>query len=155
MGLHVEVRVLALVVLQRVGVGHQVTAHPVGVDQLDHPGGLVDLVVLRDRDVLDPAHRLVGHAQAGEHPVVEAVVAEQLAVKEPEELSRLRPLDDAVVVGGGEGDGLADGEAGEGLLTGAGVLGRVLQRTDTDDRALAAHESWHGVDRPDGAGVGQ
>ena len=34
----VEVGVAALVVLQRVGVGHQVAAHAVGVDQLDAPG---------------------------------------------------------------------------------------------------------------------
>ena len=42
---HVQVGVLADVELERVGVGHQVTAHPVGVDQLDHPGGLVDLAL--------------------------------------------------------------------------------------------------------------
>ena len=34
-------------VLQRVGVGHQVAAHAVGVDQLLHPGRLVDVVVVR------------------------------------------------------------------------------------------------------------
>ena len=38
----VQVGVLALLVLQRVGVGHEVAAHPVGVDQLVHPGGLGD-----------------------------------------------------------------------------------------------------------------
>ena len=40
---HVQVGVPADLELERVGVGHQVTAHPVRVDQLDHPGGLVDL----------------------------------------------------------------------------------------------------------------
>ena len=44
---HVEVGVLADLELERVGVGHEVAAHPVGVDQLDDPGGLVDLALGR------------------------------------------------------------------------------------------------------------
>ena len=48
----VQVGVLALPVLQRVGVGHQVAADPVGVDQLVHPGGLGDVVLVPGRDVL-------------------------------------------------------------------------------------------------------
>ena len=39
----VEVGVACALELERVGVGHQVAADPVGVDQLDDPGGLVDL----------------------------------------------------------------------------------------------------------------
>ena len=69
----VEVGVPALLVLERVGVGHQVAAHAVGVDQLLHPGDLVDLVVVRGVDVLDPADRLVRDAQRLEDLVVEAV----------------------------------------------------------------------------------
>ena len=76
----VEVGVAALAVLQRVGVGHQVAAHPVGVDQLLHPGGLVDVVVVRGGDVPDPADRLVRDAQRAEDLVVEAVLAEQQLV---------------------------------------------------------------------------
>ena len=45
----VEVGVLALAVLQRVGVGHEVAAHPVGVDQLLDAGGLGDVVLVRRR----------------------------------------------------------------------------------------------------------
>ena len=44
--LDLEVGVAALPVLQRVGVGHHVAAHPVGVDQLEDPGLLADLVVV-------------------------------------------------------------------------------------------------------------
>jgi hypothetical protein len=80
-GGHVEVGVAALAVLQRVGVGHEVAAHPVGVDELEHPG-LVDLVVVADGDVRYPAHRLVGDAQRGEDVVVEAVLTEQQPVDE-------------------------------------------------------------------------
>ena len=44
--LDLEVGVAALLVLQRVGVGHHVAAHAVGVDQLEDPGLLADLVVV-------------------------------------------------------------------------------------------------------------
>ena len=79
--LHLEVGVAALAVLQRVGVGHHVAAHAVGVDQLEDPGLLADLVVVRGRDVLRPADRLVGDAQRAEDLVVEVLVAEQQRVR--------------------------------------------------------------------------
>ena len=73
----VEVGVAALLVLERVGVGHQVAAHPVGVDQLEDPGLLADLVLVAGRDVGGPADRLVRDPQRAEDLVVEAVLAEQ------------------------------------------------------------------------------
>ena len=95
----VEVGVLALAVLQRVGVGHDVAADPVGVDQLEDAGGLGDVVVVADVDVLEPADRLVGDAQRLEDLVVEAVLAEQQLVDDPQELAGGGALDDPVVVG--------------------------------------------------------
>ena len=44
--LDLEVGVAALLVLQRVGVGHHVAAHAVGVDQLEDAGLLADVVVV-------------------------------------------------------------------------------------------------------------
>ena len=114
--LDVEVGVLALAVVERVGVGHEVAAHPVGVDQLEHPGRLGHVVVVADRDVVDPAHRLVRDAQRLEDLVVERVLAEQQLVDLAEELAGLRALDDPVVVGRGEREDLAHREAGEGLV---------------------------------------
>ena len=86
--LDLEVGVAALAVLERVGVGHHVAAHPVGVDQLEDPGLLADLVVVRRRDVVGPADRLVGDPQRAEDLVVEAVLAEQQLVHALEELAR-------------------------------------------------------------------
>ena len=60
-----------------------------------------------------PSGRLVRHAEAAEDVVVEAVVAEQQAWIAPQELAALRAGDDAVVVGAGERDDLADAEPGE------------------------------------------
>jgi hypothetical protein len=89
--LDLEVGVAALAVLQRVGVGHHVAAHAVGVDQLEDPGLLADLVVVAGRDVLGPADRLVGDAQGSEDLVVEAVLAQQQTVHPLEELADWRP----------------------------------------------------------------
>ena len=44
--LHVKIMMAALAVLQRIGVGHQVAAHPIGVDHLHDPGLLRDLVLV-------------------------------------------------------------------------------------------------------------
>ena len=151
----VEVLVAPLLVLQRVGVGHQVAAHAVGVDELLHPGDLVDVVVVRGVDVAHPADRLVGDAQALEDLVVEAVLAEQERVHHAQEVAGLGALDDPVVVGAGEREDLADGVAVERLQAGAEPLGGVLERADADDRALALHQAGHRVHGADGAGVGE
>ena len=112
---HVEVGVPALAVLQRVGVGHQVAAHAVRVDELLDAGALVDVVLVRLLDVLGPADRLVRDAQRGEDVVVEAILAEQELVHVTEELAGLRALDDPVVVRRRQRHDLADREAGERL----------------------------------------
>ena len=75
--MHVQVGVAALPVVQRVGVGHQVTAGAVGVDDFQHPGGSVHRAGPPFVEVLDPADRFVGQPQRGENVVVEAVLAQQ------------------------------------------------------------------------------
>ncbi len=151
----VEVGVTTLAVLERVGVGHEVAADAVGVDEFLDPSDLVDVVVVSRRDVLDPAHRLVGDPQRGEDLVVEAFGAEQQLVDDPQEIAALSTLDDAVVIGRRQRERLAHRVAVEGLDRGAGPFGGVFHRTDTDDRALALHEAGDGVHGADGAGVRQ
>src|SRR5690606_8077709 len=151
-GEHVEVFVPPLPVVQRVDVGHQVTAGAVGVDQLQHPGGLVDRAL---RDVPVPADRFVGDAQRGEDVVVEAVFAQQQLVHAAQELAGLGALDDPVVVGGRQRDDLADAHFHQGLLAGALELGRVVHGADADDGALAPGQPRHRVVGPGGTGVGQ
>ena len=151
----VQVGMLALLVLERVGVGHEVAAHPVRVDELMDPRGLRQVVLMAGRDVLDPAHGLVGDPQRLEHVIVEALLAEQQPVDDPQELAGLRALDDPVVVGGGERDRLADRQPGDGLVRRALVGGRVLHRAHADDAALAGHQPRHRVLGADRARVGQ
>ncbi len=108
--------------LQRIGVGHEVAAAAVGGDELEHTGVLVDETF---RHVLAPADRLVGDVQGVEDAVVEVVADEQL-VDLLQELTRLRALDHAVVVGGGERQQLADADLGEPRVGRTLELGRVL-----------------------------
>jgi hypothetical protein len=141
--------------LERVGVGHQVAAHPVGVDQLLHPGGPGDVVLVAVWVVPDPADRLVRDAQRGEDLVVEAVLAEQQFVDLLQELPGLGALDDPVVIGRGERDRLADRQPGQRLLGRPGVGGRILHRAHAHDAALAGQQPRHRVLGADRAGVGE
>ncbi len=136
---------------QRVDVGHQVTAVAVGRDQLHHPGVLVDD---RVRVVGAPAHGQVRVAQLAEDLVPEAVRQQHL-VDGAQEIPGFRALDDAVVVGRGQGDQLADTQLGDALRAGALELRRVFHRAHADDGALAGHQPRHRVHGADGAGVGQ
>ena len=106
----VEVGVAAepgLVQSQRVDVGHQVAAVAVGRDQFDDARVLVDD---RVRVVGAPPHRLVRDAELAED-LVEEVVGEQQFVDGAQEVAGLRALDDAVVVGRGERDQLAEAQS--------------------------------------------
>jgi hypothetical protein len=149
----VEVGVAAHLELERVGVGHEVPAHAVGVDELHDPGRLAEVALVGRLLVGHPLHGDVRDAQRGEDVVVEAVLAEQQLVHAAQELTGLRALDDAVVVRAREGDRLADREPGERLLGRALELGRVLHRPDADDRAGALHEARDRVHRADAAGL--
>ena len=144
-GGHVQVGVAALLVLQRVGVGHDVAAHPVGVDQLEDARLLGDVLLVAVRDVRGPADRLVRDPQRLEDLVVEALLAEQQLVQAAQELAGLGALDDPVVVRRGQRHHLADRELGHRLVGRALVLRRVLHRADADDAALAGHQPRHRV----------
>ena len=154
--LDLEVGVAALAVLERVGVGHHVAAHPVGVDQLEDPGLLDDVVVVEVAMSLGPADRLVGDPQRAEDLVVEAVLAEQQLVHAAQELARLRALDDAVVVGRGQRHDLADRVAGRSppRRRPATPAGYSIAPTPmiAPWPAISRGTEWHGADA---AGVGQ
>lgn len=155
MALDLEVGVRALHVLERVDIGHQMTAHAEGVDQLLHPRLLVDALGEVDGDVGVPADGGVRDAQSGEDVVVEAALTDEQLVHLLEELAGARSLDDAVVVGAGERDGLADRQLVERLLARTLELGRVLEGAGADDAALALHQTRHRMHGADAARVGE
>ena len=72
-----------------------------------------------------------------------------------EEQTRLGALDDAMVIGGSQRDGLGDAHIGEGGRVGGAEGGRVVDRADTHDDTLTGHEPGHRLHRAQRAGVGQ
>src|SRR5690606_15020573 len=108
--LDVEGGVLALHILERVDVGHEVTAHPEAVDEVLHARRLVDVLGDIDGDIAGPADGSVGDAQGREDALVETALADEQLVHLLEVLARARTLNDTVVVGARERDGLADAE---------------------------------------------
>ena len=142
---------------QRVEVGDEVAADAVDADQRGDLHLLVQhrLFAVDRVDVGPPLDRLVRHAERVEDVVVEAVLAEQQLVDALEEHPALGALDDAVVVGAGDRDDLADAERAEVGAVGALELGRVVDAADADDDALARHQPGHALDGADGARVGE
>ena len=142
---------------ERVEVGDEVAADAVGVDERLH----LHLLVEHGLDAVDrvgvarPLDGLVGHAEGVEDLLVEAVLAHEELVDALEEHARLGALDDAVVVGRGDGHHLRQAEVGESRGVGAGVGGGVVERADADDEALARHEAGHRLHGADGARVGE
>ena len=151
----VQVGVAADAVGQRVGVGRQVAARAVGVDDLRDACGLALLPVRVVLVVRLPRVGAGGHVQGGEDALVEAVAPGELGVHEAEQAPGGRPLDDAVVVGGGEVHRLADAQRGQALGGHAAELGRIVGGSDADDESLPDHEAGHGGRRAQGSRVGQ
>ena len=147
-----------------VEVRGQVAVHPERLHQR-HRGGHVVQHLGRDRPdrflPLGPGgglHQLValgGELQALLDQLVEPLVALEQVVQGREERPRLRALDDAVVVGAGDGHDLADAELAEALVGHTAELDRVADRADRDDAPLAGHEPGHRGDRAEAARIGE
>ena len=142
---------------QRVEVGDEVAAHPVDADERGDGHLLLEgrVLAVERVDVAPPLDGLVGHAQAREDVVVEAVGPEQQLLDALEEDARLGALDDAVVVGRGDGDDLGRPEVGQHHRVGAAPLGREVDGAHAHDDALARHEPRHRLLGADGARVGE
>ena len=138
-----------------VGCCGQVAVHAVSVNQLLDTCNLGNLVSVIDVVVACPTNRLERNLQVAEDCVVEVVAAEQVVLNQLQELTGTCTLNDAVVVGAGQGDDLGQALLGDELLGQTAELSRVLQSTHTDDGCLALGEAGHRVDGTDTTGVGQ
>ncbi len=129
----------------------------IGADEGGHLHLLVQqrLLPIERADVAPPLDLFVRHPEGAEDVVVEGVLAQQPLVDGLQELPRLGALDDPVVVGGGEGDDLGDGQLAERPLVRALPLGGVVDAADPHDHALAGHQAGDGLDGADGARVGE
>ena len=137
--------------MQRVDVGEEVAAGAVGLDQLHDAGVFINTGV---GQILGPAHGGVRHAHDVEN-VVPEVIIDQQAAHGAEEFTGLCTLDDAVIVGRGDGDELADTELCEAILGSTLELSGVVHGADTDDGALALSQARHRVASADAAGVSE
>ena len=72
-----------------------------------------------------------------------------------QELTGLGTLDDAMVIGGGEGRHLGDAELGHALVGATLPLRRIVDGSHAENAALAGHETRHRVVGADTAGVGE
>ena len=147
----VRVRQSRLYPAQRVGIGQQVAAGAVGLDELHDAGVLVHAGV---RHVLCPTERLIRHAHGGEEVVPKGAVDKQLA-NGAQELAGLCTLDDAVVIGGGQGNQAADAQVRQAVRGSAGKLGRVIHGAHADNGAGALSQAGDGVAGADSAWVGE
>ncbi len=145
------------VLAQWVQVGDEVAPYPVHVDELEDPGLLLGPRPRARRrvGVHRPPRRDVGDLHRLEDLVVEAVLAEEELMDAGEEQARFGSLDDPVVVRGRHRQRPPDPGHRDRLRVGALVLGGEADAADPDDHALADHETRHGLNGADGAGVGQ
>src|SRR5262245_16392133 len=147
--------------VERVYVGDQVAPHAIGVDEFEDARLFFDLLTFavnarQERvHVNRPAQRLIGDADVGEDFVVKIVFAEQQLVNVGEKQPRFSALNDAVIVGAGDREDLADAELRQGFVGHRGVFGRIFDRARRDDRALTGHQSRGGRRRADRSRVGE
>jgi hypothetical protein len=132
-----------------------VAANPECVDELLDARRLVDGRREVHMDVGCPANGLVGDAEGGEDLLIEVVLADQALVHDLQELAGTGTLDHPVVIGGGQGDRLADTQVGEGPRRRALELGRVLEGSRADDAAGALHQAGNRMFGTDASRVGQ
>ncbi len=144
---------------QRIGVGDEVAADPVlvdeGVDRHLLGVGALGVVGLGGAMIVEPLHRGVGDTDVVEQFVVEVVDPEQQLVDPLEEGPRLGTLDDPMVVGRGHVDDLRQAQLGDDLLVGGFEGRRVVDAPDPDDRSLPRHEPGNRLHRAEGADVGE
>ena len=111
-----EVGVRALAIFEGVNVCHQVAANAKRVDELLHPGGLVDVIRVVFCNVFGPVDRHVGNAKRGKDFFVEPIATDEEFVDLLEVFTRTSALNNAVVIGRGQGNRLADTKFREGFL---------------------------------------
>ncbi len=71
---YLQICVIALVILEGVGVRNDVPANPKCVDQFLDSGGLVEICVVRRRNIARPTNRNIWNAECAENFIVEAVL---------------------------------------------------------------------------------
>ena len=150
-----QIWVVPLVVFQWISIGDHVTTNSECMNDLLHPCRLIEVGVVGGGDVFGPPDRYVRDPQGVKDLIVEAVLAQQIAVHLTQEVTRLCALNDAVIIGGGEGEGLGDGIASKSFVAGALPFSGILHGAHADDGSLSGHQPRDRVDRSDGSWISE
>ncbi len=113
------------------------------------------MILFEELLIHDPTNWLVRDAKRGEDIVVEIIGAQENFMNAAKEVTRLCALNDAVVIGAGERDDLADCEIGQRLFVRALEFCWVIHRANAEDEALTLNQSRNGVNGPESARVGE
>ena len=97
----------------------------------------------------------VGDTKGGKNVFIEVTLANEQFVDAFQKLARACPLNDAVVIGGGEGDGFSNTQIRQGALGSTLEFCRIFQRSSTNNAGLPPHQPRHGVNSSNTAGVRQ
>ena len=152
---NIKIRVAALAIAKWIGICHQVTEGAVGLDQLLNASGLADLIIFRELEVNGPTNWLIRDAKSGEDLIVEVLSAEHDLVDTTQEVTRLRALNNAMIVGACKGNDLRDRKIGESLFTRTLELCWVIHRSNAKDQTLSFNQARNGVNCSKGSRVGE
>ena len=131
--------------VERVEVGDEVATTTIGVEDLlgcrrfDHSTAQY----INGVGVAVPAGRLIRDGHRREDVIVEVVVARQQPLHPLQERARLGPLDDAMVVGGRDGDRFGYTHLGQLGRVRRHECRRIVDGPESDDGGLAGHEARH------------
>src|SRR5690606_7460558 len=139
---------------ERINISHQMPANTVGVNELLHPCSLVDLIKWIHIDIGALLNLGIGEPQISKDFFVEKLFAAEFVVHPRQEFSTASTLDDSVIIGGSEGNRLANTHINKTAFGSSLELGWVLQRTSGNNATLTGHEARHRVHGADSTWVG-
>src|SRR5712692_2518997 len=147
--------------VQGIDVGDQVATDSIGIYQFHHARLsrrlLVHLIGARKegRAIDVPAQGRMRNTQIGEDVVVKTFLPDQQLVHARQKRSRLRALNDAMIVSVADRNGLTDAELRKDGGNHRLIFRRIFNRAGGDDRRLPRHQARRGRDRADGAGISE
>src|SRR5258708_36050576 len=133
--------------VQRIDVRDQAAADSISIYQFHHARLprrlLVHLIGARkERRAIDvPAQRRMGNAEIGEDVVIKALFADQQLVHPRQKCSRLRALNDAMIVMAADCDRLTNAELRKDRGNHRLIFRRIFNRAGGDDHRLPGHQA--------------
>ena len=142
-------------VRQGIGIGREMTARAVGVDELSDTRRLALLAFQVVLEVCFPRVGLDRNMQSRKDTFVETIATRQLNVHETEEFTGSSTLDDAVIIGRRDKHRLANSHESKFARGDSSELGWIIHCPHTDNQPLATHQTRNRGRGADGARIRQ